>query len=131
MIQSSFPTVADQIISANKNVIEILGQINTLATTQEKSINFRIYDENGILKTFAIPSFNSLKGDIDRLNNNINSLYNIDATGAIIATSNQNKYKKIIMFTSYFSVLLIVLVLLIYTFLRQQIEFWSRHWPLF
>lgn len=96
MIQSSFPTVADQIISANKNVIEILGQINTLATTQEKSINFRIYDENGILKTFAIPSFNSLKGDIDRLNNNINSLYNIDATGAIIATSNQNKYKKII-----------------------------------
>lgn len=95
-IQSSFPTIADQVISSNKNIIEILGQINTLATTQEKSINFRIYDENGVLKTFAIPSFNSLKGDIDRLNNNINSLYNIDATGAIIATSNQNKYKKII-----------------------------------
>ncbi len=95
-IQSSFSTVADQVISSNKNIIEILGQINTLATTQEKSINIKVYDENGVLRTFAIPSFNTLKGEIDRLNNNINSLYSIDAGGSVIATSNQNKYKKII-----------------------------------
>ncbi len=43
-----------------------------------------------------MPSFNSLKSEIDRLNNNINSLYSIDAGGALISTSNQNKYKKII-----------------------------------
>jgi hypothetical protein len=30
------------------------------------------------------------------LNNNINSLYSIDAAGAMIQTSNQNQYKKII-----------------------------------
>jgi len=95
-IQSSFPTVADQVISSNKNIIEILSQINSLATTQDNSVNIRVYDENGVLRTFAIPSFNSLKGEIDRLNNNINSLYSIDAAGAMIATSNQNKYKKII-----------------------------------
>ena len=34
--------------------------------------------------------------DRDRLNNNINSLYSIDADGALIQTSNQNKFKKII-----------------------------------
>ena len=96
MIQSSFPTVADQVISSNKNIIEILGQINSLATTTEQSVNIRIYDENGVLRTYAVPSFASLKGEIDRLNNNINSLYSIDAGGAMIATSNQNKYKKII-----------------------------------
>lgn len=95
-IQSSFPTVADQVISSNKNIIEILGQINSLSTTTEQSVNIRIYDENGVLRTFAVPSFSSLKGEIDRLNNNINSLYSIDAGGAMIATSNQNKYKKII-----------------------------------
>lgn len=95
-IQSSFPTVADQVISSNKNIIEILGQINSLATTTDNSVNIRVYDENGVLRTFAIPSFNSLKGEIDRLNNNINSLYSIDAAGAMIATSNQNKYKKIV-----------------------------------
>jgi hypothetical protein len=37
-----------------------------------------------------------LKADIDRLNNNINSLYSIDAAGALIQTSNANKFKKII-----------------------------------
>jgi len=95
-IQSSFPTVADQVISSNKNIIEILGQINSLVTTQDSTVNIKIYDENGVLRTFAVPSFNSLKGEIDRLNNNINSLYSIDAAGAMIATSNQNKYKKII-----------------------------------
>jgi hypothetical protein len=95
-IQSSFPTVADQVISSNKNIIEILGQINSLATTTEQSVNIKIYDENGVLRTYAVPSFASLKGEIDRLNNNINSLYSIDAVGAMISTSNQNKYKKII-----------------------------------
>jgi len=95
-IQSSFPTVADQVISSNKNIIEILGKINSLTTTTDQSINIQIYDENGALRSFAVPSFNSLKGEIDRLNNNINSLYSIDSAGAMIATSNQNKYKKII-----------------------------------
>lgn len=95
-IQSSFPTVADQVISSNKNIIEILGQINSLTTTQDQSVNIKIYDENGILRTFAVPSFTSLKADIDRLNNNINSLYSIDSGSAMISTSNQNKYKKII-----------------------------------
>lgn len=95
-IQSSFPTVADQVISSNKNIIEILGQINTLTTTQDPSVNIKIYDENGVLRNYAVPSFSSLKAEIDRLNNNINSLYSIDAAGAMIATSNQNKYKKIV-----------------------------------
>jgi len=94
-IQSSFPTVADQVISSNKNIIEILGQINTLTTTTDQSINIKIFDENGVLRTFAVPSFNSLKGEIDRLNNNINSLYSIDTTGSLIQTS-PNNFKKII-----------------------------------
>ena len=95
-IQSSFPTVADQVITSNKNIVEILGKINTLVTTQDSSVNLQIYDENGVLRNFTVPSFGSLKAEIDRLNNNINSLYAIDAAGAMIATSNQNKYKKII-----------------------------------
>ena len=95
-IQSSFPTVADQVISFNKNVVDILGKINSLVTTTEASVNLQVYDENGVLRSFTLPSFTSLKSDIERLNNNINSLYSIDSAGAMIATSNQNKYKKII-----------------------------------
>lgn len=95
-IQSSFPTIADQVISYNKNIVEILTKINSLSTTRDSSVNIQIYDENGVLRSYTMPSFTSLKGEIDRLNNNINSLYSIDAAGAMIQTSNQNQYKKII-----------------------------------
>ena len=95
-IQSSFPTIADQVISYNKNIVEILTKINSLSTTRDSSVNIQIYDENGVLRSYTLPSFTSLKGEIDRLNNNINSLYSIDSAGAMIQTSNQNQYKKII-----------------------------------
>ena len=95
-IQSSFPAVADQVISFNKNIVDILSKINSLATTQNPSVNIQIYDENGVLRNYTVPSFTSLKGEIDRLNNNINSLYSIDAAGAMIQTTNKNTYKKII-----------------------------------
>jgi hypothetical protein len=96
MIQSSFPKVADQIISYNKTVVEILSKISSLTTTMDSSVNVQIYDENGILRNFTLPSFTSLKSDIDRLSNNINSLYGIDSGGSLIQTTNENKFKKII-----------------------------------
>ena len=95
-IQSSFPKVADQVITYNKNIVDILSKINTLTTTTDSTVNIQIFDENGVLRNFSLPSFTSLKAEIDRLNNNINSLYSIDADGALIQTSNQNKFKKII-----------------------------------
>jgi hypothetical protein len=95
-IQTSFPKVADQVITFNKNIVEVLSKINSLVTTTDSSANIVITDENGLTKSFVLPSFNSLKADIDRLNNNINSLYSIDAAGALIQTSNTNKFKKII-----------------------------------
>ena len=95
-IQSSFPKVADQIISYNKNIVEILSKISSLTTTTESSVNLQIYDANGVLRNFTMPSFTSLKGEIDRLNNNINSLYGIDGAGSLIQTTTQNKYKKLV-----------------------------------
>lgn len=96
MIQSSFPKVADQVISFNKNLVDILSKLNNLTTTTESSVNIEIFDEEGVLRTYSLPSFTSLKSEIDRLNNNINSLYSIDADGSLIQSSNSNKFKKII-----------------------------------
>lgn len=95
-IQSSFATVSEQIISFNKNMIEILSKINSLSTTTDPSTDIRIYDNNGVLSTYSLPSFTFLKSEIERLNNSINSLYNIDTTGALIQTTSQNQFKKII-----------------------------------
>jgi hypothetical protein len=95
-IQSSFPKVADQVISFNKNLVDILTKLNNLTTTTDSSVNIQIFDEEGVLRNFTLPSFSSLKAEIDRLNNNINSLYNIDGAGSLIQTNSSNKFKKVI-----------------------------------
>jgi hypothetical protein len=43
---------------------------------------------------FHIAIFTSLKSEIDRLSNNINSLYGIDAGGSLIQTTSENKFKR-------------------------------------
>ena len=96
MIQSSFPKVADQIIAYNKNVVDILSKLNSLATTTDPTVKIDIIDETGNLRSFTIPTNNGLKADIERLNANITSLYSLDAAGSMISTSNSNKFKKII-----------------------------------
>jgi len=95
-IQSSFPKVADQIMSYNKNIVDILSRLNSLATTTDPTVSIEILDEKGNLRNFTIPTNNGLKADIERLNANINSLYSLDAAGAMISTSNQNRFRKII-----------------------------------
>jgi hypothetical protein len=95
-IQSSFATVAEQITSFNSNIVEILSKINSLTTTTEQSIEVRIFDAGGVLTTYSLPSFTFLKSEIQRLNNSINSLYSIDSAGALIQTTSQNQFKKII-----------------------------------
>lgn len=95
-IQSSFPKVADQVINFNKNVVDILSKLDSVVRTTEPSVNVQIVDDEGILRSYTIPSLTSLKSEIERLNNNINSLYSIDAAGALIETSSQNRFKKII-----------------------------------
>jgi hypothetical protein len=95
-IQSSFPTIADQVVSSNKNIVEILNKINSIVASQDSNVTIKINDENGTLRTFTLPTVGNLKSEIDRLNNNINSLYSIDAAGALIQTTTTNKWKKVI-----------------------------------
>lgn len=95
-IQSSFATVAEQVASFNKNIVEILSKLNSLSTTTEQSVDVRVFDNNGVLTTYSLPSFTFLKSELERLNNSINSMYNIDTTGALIQTSDQNKFKKVV-----------------------------------
>src|SRR5574343_415623 len=94
--RSSFPTVAEQIITFNKNLVDTLNKINSLTITDDPSVTVNITDEQGVLRTYSLPSFSCLKSEIDRLNNNINILYSIDDAGALNQTSYENKYKKVI-----------------------------------
>ncbi len=93
-IQSSFPKVADQVMTFNKNIVDMLTKLNTVATTTDPSVSVQIFDDNGVLRNYTLPSVSSLKTEIERLNNNINSLYSIDTTGSLIQTS-PDTFKKV------------------------------------
>jgi len=95
-IQSSFPKVADQIITFNKNVIDILSKINTLTTSSDPSVSVNILDASGVTRQFSLPTIGFLKSEIDRLNNNINSIYSINEAGALIQPTNGTKFKKVV-----------------------------------
>ena len=94
-IQSSFPKVADQVMTFNKNIVDILTKLNTVATTTDPTVSVQIFDENGVLRNYTLPTVSSLKAEIERLNSNINSLYSIDTTGSLIQTS-PDTFKKVI-----------------------------------
>jgi hypothetical protein len=95
-IQSSYHTISEQVISFNNNLIDTLSKINQLITSPEPSVTVNVTDGSGIVSQYSLPSFGYLKSEIDRLNNNINAIYNVDTTGAVIQTSAANKYKKVV-----------------------------------
>jgi hypothetical protein len=95
-IQSSYANVAEQIIIFNNNVVDLLSKINNLVTTSDPSVTVNITDNSGVIRQFNLPSFGFLKSEIDRLNNNVNSIYSINESGALIQPTNGTKFKKII-----------------------------------
>jgi hypothetical protein len=95
-VQSSFPSVAEQILTFNSNVVSLLSNINSLVSSTASSVTFNIIDQSGVSRQYSLPSFGYLQSEINRLNNNINSIYNIDGGGAQIQPTNANKFQKIV-----------------------------------
>lgn len=95
-INSSLHTVAEQVITHNQQMVEILSNINAITNTSDPSVSFNILDSKGAVNTINYPSFNYLKAEIDRLNNNINSLYGLNNNGATVQVSSSNIFKKVI-----------------------------------
>jgi hypothetical protein len=94
-IQSSFPKVAEQVLSLNKNVIDILSKLSEVTTSTKESVQVSLLDENGVPRTYSLPTISSLKSEISRLDNNIKAMNNIDTTGSLIQTSPGN-FKKVV-----------------------------------
>ena len=95
-IQSSYQSVAEQILTLNANMVDLLSKLNALTTTSDPSVTINITDGSGIASQVTVPSFGYLQSEINRLNNNINSIYNINESGALIQSTTANKYKKIV-----------------------------------
>jgi hypothetical protein len=92
---NSYHTVAEQIINYNNNVVQILEQINSLATTTQATLNLTITDSAGNLQYVSVPSFSNLLNQIKILTNNVNTLYGLNNNGSIIQTG-PNSFQRII-----------------------------------
>ena len=94
--KNTFPAVASQVINFNNNLVDMLTKINQLITSSSPSVTLNLTDKSGVAKTFTLPSFGFLKSEIDRLNNNINSIYSINTTGSLIQPSSNNIFQKVV-----------------------------------
>jgi hypothetical protein len=96
-VKSSYHTIAEQIINYNNNAVDLLSRITQLISSNDSTVNLNLTDQSGIAQQFVLPSFGYLKNEIDRLNNNLNSIYSInDGGGTFIQPSNGTKFRKIV-----------------------------------
>ena len=95
MANATFHTVAEQVLLFNTNITQMLSQLNNLFTTDSSSLTINYSDFSGVVTQYNIPSFGHIQNEIDRLNNNINSLFNISSSGTTIQ-SGSSSFQKVV-----------------------------------
>ena len=93
---NTLQTVAEQILTFNDNVVQLLTGINDLITSNSSLISFNVSDNNNNNNEFSLPSFGFMQSEINRLSNNINSFYNVNNSGALIQSSSNGSFQKIV-----------------------------------
>ena len=93
MANNTLQTVAEQILTFNDNVVQLLTGINDLITSNSSLISFNVSDNNNNNNEFSLPSFGFMQSEINRLSNNINSFYNVSDSGALIQSSSNGSFR--------------------------------------
>ena len=97
-INNSLSYFLEQALILERNSLETVSKVSDAVTSQKDTVTITLTDPNNPLKTitYSIPSFGYLKSEIERLDNNIKTLSNLDSgTGSNIQLSD-GSYRKII-----------------------------------
>ena len=92
--KNSLSSLLAQLMTFSNNSIESFGRVNEAITTDSESVTVNIENPDGRVDTYTIPSFGYLKNSIERLNNNINAIANIDGGGSSVRLSD-GTYRKL------------------------------------
>ena len=95
-LQSSYQSIAEQIVVFNNNIVELLSKLNSLTTSPDPSVNVEVTDNAGVQRVYSLPSFSFLSSEISRLNNNINAIYGLDGSGSLVQPSNNSSFRKVV-----------------------------------
>jgi TolA-binding protein len=94
MFQSSFATVSEQVLSLNKNIVELLSKLDSLSTTAEPSVDVRLFDAKGVLTTYTLPSLGYIKAELDRLSRTVNEQMSL-GQGDVTITDSEGRVRKV------------------------------------
>jgi hypothetical protein len=75
--QNSISSLVAQFLRYQKNALEITNGLNEVAVSTNETVTIQVLDEQGLPKSVNIPSFGYLRGQIQRIDNNIKSLAGI------------------------------------------------------
>lgn len=95
MQYNSLSTTLPELIKLFTNALESFEKVNTAATTDEEAVTVNIEEPDGSIKKITIPSFGYLKNSINRLENNIKAISNLDGNGSTLRLSD-GSYRKLL-----------------------------------
>lgn len=75
--QNSISSLVAQFLRLQKNSLEITNGLNEVAVSTNETVSIEVLDEQGLPKTVNIPSYGYIRGEIQRIDNNIRSLAGI------------------------------------------------------
>jgi hypothetical protein len=78
--QNSISSLVAQFLRLQKNSLEIMNGLNEVAVSTNETVSIEVLDEQGLPKTVNIPSYGYIRGEIQRIDNNIKSLAGIGET---------------------------------------------------
>lgn len=82
--RSSFVSLAEEIVSMNKNTVEITTKLNDIVASQNSAVSITLTDTQGNKSEYFMPTVGYLKNEIDKINSNIKRLSGIESSTNII-----------------------------------------------
>ena len=82
--QNSISSLIAQFLRLQKNSLEILNGLNEAAVSTNDTVTIEVLDEQGLPKNANIPSYGYLRGELQRIDNNIKSLAGIGDSSSTV-----------------------------------------------